>query len=84
MNLAQQYQCQNLKKWFWHILIWKQGKMKGTMERAKLESKLYDMQRLIDRIPPEIRKELEQAQRSHHRGIDLWQSHPVLFPALFS
>lgn len=45
--------------------------MKGTMERAKLESKLYDMQRLIDRIPPEIRKELEQAQRSHHRGIDL-------------
>jgi hypothetical protein len=46
------------------------GKMKDTIERAKLESELHDMQRLVDRIPPEIRRELEQAQRSH-RGRDL-------------
>ena len=46
------------------------GKMKDTMERAKLESELHDMQRLVDRIPPEIRRELEQAQRSQ-RGRDL-------------
>jgi hypothetical protein len=46
------------------------GKMKDTMERAKLESELHDMQRLVDRIPPEIRRELEQAQRSH-QGRDL-------------
>ena len=46
------------------------GKIKDRMERAKLESELHDMQRLVDRIPPEIRRELEQAQRSH-RGRDL-------------
>ena len=39
------------------------GKMKDTMERAKLESELHDMQRLVDRIPPEIRRELERAQQ---------------------
>ena len=46
------------------------GKIKDRMERAKLESELHDMQRLVDRIPPEIRRELEQAQRTH-RGRDL-------------
>ena len=46
------------------------GKIKDRMERAKLESELRDMQRLVDRIPPEICRELEQAQRSH-RGRDL-------------
>ena len=34
-----------------------------AMERAKLESELHDMQRLLDRIPPEIRRELGQMQR---------------------
>ena len=43
------------------------GKMKDRTERAKLESELHDMQRLVDRIPPEIRRELEQAQQSHRR-----------------
>ena len=38
--------------------------MKDTIERAKLkESELHDMQRLVDRIPPEIRRELERVQR---------------------
>ena len=46
------------------------GKMKDRMERAKLESELHDMQRLLDRIPPEIRRELGQAQRPR-RGHDL-------------
>ena len=41
----------------------KRGKMKDTLERAKLESELHDMQRLVDRIPPEIRRELERQQR---------------------
>ena len=46
------------------------GKMKDRMERAKLESELHDMQRLLDRIPPEIRRELGQAQRPY-QGHDL-------------
>ena len=30
------------------------GKMKDTMERAKLKSELDNLQRLVDRIPPDI------------------------------
>ncbi|RHV85543.1 plasmid recombination protein, partial [Clostridium sp. OF09-36] len=36
------------------------GKMKDTMERAKLESELKDIQRLVDRIPPEVLAELKR------------------------
>ncbi len=36
------------------------GKMKDTMERAKLESDLHNIQRVLDRIPPEV---LEQVKR---------------------
>ncbi len=39
------------------------GKMKDTMERAKLESELHDIQRLVDRIPPEVLAELKHQQR---------------------
>ena len=39
------------------------GKMKDTMERAKLESELKDIQRLVDRIPPEVLAELKRQQR---------------------
>ena len=39
------------------------GKMKDTMERAKLESELHDIQRLVDRIPPEVLAELKRQQR---------------------
>ena len=39
------------------------GKMKDRMERAKLESELHDMQRLLDRIPPDILSELKRQQR---------------------
>ena len=38
-------------------------KMKGTMERAKLESELHNIQRLIDRIPPEVLADLKRQQR---------------------
>ena len=33
------------------------------MERAKLESELKDIQRLVDRIPPEVLAELKRQQR---------------------
>lgn len=39
------------------------GKMKDRMERAKLESKLQNIQRLVDRIPPEVLAELKRQQR---------------------
>ena len=42
-----------------------QGKMKDTMERAKLKSELDNMQRLVDRIPPDILAELKRQQRQH-------------------
>ena len=41
------------------------GKMKDTMERAKLKSELDDLQRLVDRIPPDILAELKRQQRQH-------------------
>ncbi len=39
------------------------GKIKDRMERAKLESELHNMQRLVDRIPPEVLAELKRQQR---------------------
>ena len=39
------------------------GKIKDTMERAKLKSELDDLQRLVDRIPPDILAELKRQQR---------------------
>ena len=36
------------------------GKMKDTMERAKLKSELDDLQRLVDRISPDILAELKR------------------------
>ena len=41
----------------------KKGKMKDTMERAKLKSELDNLQRLVDRIPPDILAELKRQQR---------------------
>ena len=41
------------------------GKMKDTMEWAKLKSELDDMKRLVDRIPPEILAELKRQQRQY-------------------
>lgn len=40
-----------------------QGKMKDTMERAKLESELKNIQRLVNRIPPGVLAELKRHQR---------------------
>lgn len=39
------------------------GKMKDTMERAKLESELHNIQRVLDRIPPDVLAELKQQQQ---------------------
>ena len=39
------------------------GKMKDTLERAKLQSDLENMQRLVDRIPPEVLVQLKREQR---------------------
>lgn len=39
------------------------GKMKNTMEKAKLESDLYNMKRLIERVPPEILEQVRSEQR---------------------
>ena len=36
------------------------GKMKDTMERAKLESELHNIQRLVERIPPDVLVELKR------------------------
>ena len=33
------------------------------MERAKLESELHNIQRLVDRIPPDVLAELKQQQQ---------------------
>ena len=41
------------------------GKMKDRMERAKLESELQNLQRLVDRILPEVLAELK---RGRHYG----------------
>ena len=41
------------------------GKMKDRMERAKLESELDNLQRLVNRIPPDILAELK---RGRHYG----------------
>ena len=37
--------------------------MKDRMERAKLESELQNIQRLVDRIPPEVLAEVKRQQR---------------------
>lgn len=39
------------------------GKIKNTMEKAKLESDLYNMQRLLERIPPELLEQVRSEQR---------------------
>jgi len=39
------------------------GKMKDTLERAKLESELHNIQRLVDRIPADILEQVRQEQK---------------------
>jgi hypothetical protein len=41
--------------------------MKDTMERAKLESELHNIQRVLDRIPPDVLAELKR-QLAHVDG----------------
>ena len=44
------------------------GKMKDTMERAKLKSELDNMQRLVDRIPPDSTGGTETAAAAAWKG----------------
>lgn len=44
------------------------GKMSNTLERAKLESELNELQRVIDRIPPDVLAQLKQEAKHHHRS----------------
>ena len=46
------------------------GKIKDRMERAKLESELQNIQRILERIPPEILKELKRQQRFHNEELE--------------
>ena len=39
------------------------GKIKDRMDRAKLESELDNLQRLVDRLPPDILADLKRQQR---------------------
>ena len=59
-----------LKKWFpqmenfsGQLKKYESGKMKDRMERAKLESELQNIQRLVDRIPPDVLAELKRQRR---------------------
>ena len=56
-----------LKKWFPQMENFsgqlKKYKVKDTMERAKLKSELDNLQRLVNRIPPDILAELKRQQR---------------------
>ena len=45
------------------------GKIKDRMERAKLKSELDNLQRLVDRIPPDILAELKR--QPNKRGREL-------------
>ena len=62
------------------------GKMKDTVERAKLESELKDIQRLVDRIPPEVLAELKRQQRHTREPVSythLAQKHQLFLPQTF-
>lgn len=43
------------------------GKMKDTLERAKLESELHDIQRVMNRIPPDVLEQLKQEVKHHQK-----------------
>ncbi|WP_425516304.1 hypothetical protein [Caldifermentibacillus hisashii] len=44
-----------------------QGKMKNKLERAKLESDLHNVKRLLDRIPADILEQARRKQNPHQR-----------------
>lgn len=46
------------------------GKMKDTLERAKLKSELENMQQLINNLPPDLKAELELSKKSQKRGFE--------------
>ena len=45
------------------------GKMKDTLERAKLESELHDIQRVMSRIPPEVLEQLKREAKHQHKDL---------------
>lgn len=43
------------------------GKMKDTMERAKLESELHNIRRLVERIPPDVLEQVKHEQQNRRQ-----------------
>lgn len=43
--------------------IGEKGQVKNRLERAKLENQLQDVQRIFERIPPEILQELKNEKK---------------------
>ena len=43
------------------------GKLKDTMERAKLESELHNIRRLVERIPPDVLEQVRREQQQNKR-----------------
>ena len=43
------------------------GKLKDRMERAKLESDLHNIQRLVERIPPDVLEQVRREQQQNKR-----------------
>lgn len=43
------------------------GKMKDTMERAKLESELHNMRRFLDRIPADVLEQVKHEQQNRRQ-----------------
>lgn len=43
------------------------GKMKYTLERAKLESELHDIQRVMSCIPPEVLEQLKREAKHQYK-----------------
>lgn len=43
------------------------GKLKDTMERAKLESELHNMRRFMERIPTDVLEQVKQEQQRNRR-----------------
>lgn len=43
------------------------GKLKDTMERAKMESELHNIHRLLDRIPADVLEQVKHEQQNRRQ-----------------
>ena len=56
--------------------------MKDTMERAKLKSELDNLQRLVDRIPPDILAELKRGPAEQERRGNRYEAEIFTFSTM--